>query len=1130
MNLHVPQTYHSRSELANLVLSPTQIISPQSNKPVMGIVQDALVGVMLLSLRDTFLARDELMNLLLHLKDWDGVIPSPCIQYPKQLWSGKQLFSLLLPSTINFKLFSLDAADEECNASDSQVLIDQGCLVQGVIDKRTVGTSQGSLIHVLWLECGPIRCAQFFNECQLVVNNWLLGRGFSCGLSDTVLSESTYTHINSYIHQANKQVQSILEKGRTHQVERQPGCTLLETVEACVNEELRKAVDASGKIIKSQLSLDNGINCMVSAGSKGSMINISQIIGCVGQQNVNSKRIGNGFRHRTLPHFSKHDLGMQSKGFVQNSYISGLSPTEFYFHAMGGREGVIDTAIKTAETGYIQRRLVKAMEDVMIKYDGTVRNSSNQVVQFAYGDDGFDPCYMEKQRIDLVDVPDAKYKSQLYFNLQRIMSYKLPQDVVQELLHHPAAVRAFESEYDKLLEDRDTLKFSGVVEKKGEIYLPVHMKRLVTSALRKFGVSGTVRTTVCPLYVVDQVHSLVERLQSHSTACKAGTTSLFFVNVRNVLASKRVVLEHRLTQDGFDWLIGEVETKFIRSLAQPGESVGCIAAQSIGEPATQMTLNTFHLAGVGNKNVTQGVPRLNELLNLAKNTKSPSLCIHLTPEAGSTQLSAKRVLDSNEFCRLKDIVSVAEVVYDPSLDSCAVKEDREFIGLYLDLYSDEFDKDRVLPWMIRLTFDRFKKERKLITNQMICDMIHKHFDNQVHCIPGPDNVVEPVIHVRFYFDAEQSTSAQEDEQEEQEDATFYNRVMLMMLESIDVSGVKGINKVFMRQEFGCKDWLLDTEGINLNKVLTYEGVDATKTTSNVISEVFQTLGIEAARSALMKELRSVIEYDGSYVNLRHIGVLCDVMTSRGYLMPITRHGMNKTTSGPLMRCSFEQTAEVLMEAAMHSECDVLKGVSENVMLGRVSPFGTGSFDTYIDMEMLAKHGTECLDDLVYAAEAESSDEPLYPLSGDGKQVQGQGVQFSPVHPSFTLLSYTPTSPAIYSPSSPAVRKPVATLYSPSSPIYSKELYSPSSPSYSKRSDIYSPSSPGMNREQVEQVYSPSQCPWSPSSPVYVQPHTNVPYSPSSPVYRSLDEVNDEFVDMYTPTSPGYKNEFDELFD
>merc|ERR1719352_565590 len=163
---------------------------------------------------------------------------------------------------------------------------------------------------------------------------------------------------------------------------------MLESFEKSVNQVLNKARDTAGTRAQKSLKETNNVKNMVTTGSKGSFINISQMIACVGQQNVEGKRIPYGFLNRTLPHFTKDDYGPESRGFVENSYLAGLTPSEFYFHAMGGREGLIDTAVKTAETGYIQCRLIKAMEACMVNYDGTVRNSVGQLIQLRYGEDG----------------------------------------------------------------------------------------------------------------------------------------------------------------------------------------------------------------------------------------------------------------------------------------------------------------------------------------------------------------------------------------------------------------------------------------------------------------------------------------------------------------------------------------------------------------------------------------------------------------------------------------------------------------------------------------------------------------------------------------------------------------------
>lgn len=208
---------------------------------------------------------------------------------------------------------------------------------------------------------------------------------------------------------------SIIQQANAGKLKSQPGKSMMESFEAQVNKKLNDARDKSGNLALEGLVSYNRLRNMVTAGSKGSNINISQIMACVGQQNVEGKRIPYGFNKRTLPHFSKDDFGPESKGFVQSCYLSGLSPSEFYFHAMGGREGLIDTAVKTAETGYISRRLIKALEDVMVNYDGTVRDSRKGILQFLYGEDGVAGEHVEDLPIELLKLNDAKLKAECSF-------------------------------------------------------------------------------------------------------------------------------------------------------------------------------------------------------------------------------------------------------------------------------------------------------------------------------------------------------------------------------------------------------------------------------------------------------------------------------------------------------------------------------------------------------------------------------------------------------------------------------------------------------------------------------------------------------------------------------------------
>ena len=248
--MHVPQSYMTQAEIREIILSPRQVVSPQANKPVMGIVQDTLLGCMKFTFRDTFVQKDLTFNTLMNLESWDGHVPIPAILKPAQLWTGKQVFSKLLPRGINLQQTSNNHPDQEdgvMSPGDTLVRIEQGEIIQGIIDKRTVGSSQGSLIHVTWVEYGPMVCAKLFTEIQKVVNHWLLHNGFSIGIGDGIASGRTLLEIERTIKNAKREVSNIIRKARSGKLERTPGRTIVETFEQQVNEVLNKATNSAGK-------------------------------------------------------------------------------------------------------------------------------------------------------------------------------------------------------------------------------------------------------------------------------------------------------------------------------------------------------------------------------------------------------------------------------------------------------------------------------------------------------------------------------------------------------------------------------------------------------------------------------------------------------------------------------------------------------------------------------------------------------------------------------------------------------------------------------------------------------------------------------------------------------------------
>ena len=764
----------------------------------------------------------------------------------------------------------------------------------------------------------------------------------------------------------------VIEKAYNEELELIPGNTLRQTFENQVNRILNEANNKTGILAQNSLTEHNNFKAMAVSGAKGNKINISQVIACVGQQNVEGKRIPFGFRKRTLPHFIKDDYGPQSRGFVENSYLAGLTPSEFFFHSMGGREGLIDKAVKTAETGYIQRRLIKAMESVMVTYDGTVRNSNGQVIQLRYGEDGLDGASVESQTLPTLKPNDKTFRERFKFDStnERHLRRIFTEEVVQEILGNVSSLSELEQEWERLSNDRIVLRKifpSG----DSNVILPCNLHRIIWNAQKLFNVNLRGQTDLSPLKIIDGVEGLIKKLtivkgeDSLSIQANENATFLFRALLRSTLCTRKLTEQDRLSAETFDWLIGEIETRFQQSQVQPGEMVGALAAQSLGEPATQMTLNTFHYAGVSAKNVTLGVPRLKEIIDISKKPRTPSLTVFLTGPAARDAEKAKDVLCRLEHTTLRKVTANTAIYYDPDPQNTVSIEDQDFVNVYYQM--PDFDPTKISPWLLRIELDRKRMTDKKLTMEQIAEKISAGFGDDLNCIFNDDNAEKLILRIRIM----NSDDKEEEEQtEKMEDDVFLRYIESSMLSDITLQGIESITKVYMHlpttdnqkriiiTETGeykaIAEWILETDGTSLMRVLAEKDVDPIRTYSNDICEIFETLGIEAVRKAIEKEMNHVISFDGSYVNYRHLALLCDVMTAKGHLMAITRHGINRQDVGPLMRCSFEETVDVLINAACYAEVDHLKGVSENIMLGQLAKMGTGAFGMLLDPEKCIK--------------------------------------------------------------------------------------------------------------------------------------------------------------------------------
>jgi DNA-directed RNA polymerase II subunit RPB1 len=436
---------------------------------------------------------------------------------------------------------------------------------------------------------------------------------------------------------------------------------------------------------------------------------------------------------------------------------------------------------------------------------------------------------------------------------------------------------------------------------------------MIWNVQKIFHINKRAPTDLSPLRVIQGVRDLLAKCvivvgeDKLSIQANQNATLLFQCLVRSTLCSKRLAEEYRLSSEAFEWLIGEIETRFQQAQAQPGEMVGALAAQSLGEPATQMTLNTFHFAGVSSKNVTLGVPRLKEIINISKNPKAPSLTVFLTGAAARDAEKAKNVLCRLEHTTLRKVTANTAIYYDPDPQNTVISEDQEFVNVYYEM--PDFDPTRISPWLLRIELDRKRMTDKRLTMEQIAEKVNAGFGDDLNCIFNDDNAEKLVLRIRIMNSDDSKFSEEEEQVDKMEDDMFLRCIEANMLSDMTLQGIESIGKVYMHLpqtdqkkrivvteagEFkAIAEWLLETDGTQLMRVLSERDVDPVRTYSNDICEIFAVLGIEAVRKSVEKEMNTVLQFYGLYVNYRHLALLCDVMTAKGHLMAITRHGINR---------------------------------------------------------------------------------------------------------------------------------------------------------------------------------------------------------------------------------------------
>ena len=970
MNLHMPQDVESTAELLQLAAVPWQIITPAKNEPIIGIFQDSLLGSYQFTRPDLQFTMRQTMNMLV---SFNHINLSRLRKAGQNFATNTDILSQILPPMSLYRA-----------GKDKPLIIRNGQMVSGQLNKSALAEGSNGIIHRICNDFGNMAAVSFIDNLQNIITEYMKFSAYSVGVSDLQVDDTTNLKIRQILQDNKLDVQSIIDQTHMGVFENKSGHSNQQEFETQVINTLNKAnAETSGKVKDSMKNSGNRFSIMVAAGSKGSDINISQMVACLGQQVIEGKRVAYGFEHRTLPHFTKFDDSPVARGFVANSFIAGLTPEELFFHAMGGRMGIIDTAIKTSQTGYIQRRLIKGLEDLKVEYDMTVRNNKGRVVQFVYGEDGFDAIKVEKQSMPI----STMTLEDLYSHFQIPTATAAAADVFEPRLTKqmakdmPELTIRMKGLLDEMLDLREKLVynvFNGMNE--DTIFQPVAFRHIIQNVQHQQHLHSQSVVDLTPLeamHMIDQTYASMISLRYTRSDDNENLLykALYYYN----LNLKDILLVKRFNKAALFTLLHTLLLMYKRSIIAPGEMVGIIAAQSIGEPTTQMTLNTFHLAGVASKStVTRGLGRMEEILELRQEPKDPSCTIYLLPSEEGDQANALRIRPLLEHTRLRTIVESVQICFEPNQISTNITEDNALMQQYRAFEAlMEADNSGAVAeplsgalqpsnWILRLKLKADEMFDRNITMEDVHIALQLGYGagqtphiQSIHSDYNSDNLV-------FRLRVVQNVQKRAGTLDTTDEIYILKNLQESLLDNLVLRGIKNLRKVVPRKQAnslvltdGCyvkkETWVLDTVGSNLMDLLALDNIDTTRTITNNIKDVRYVLGIEAARQVLYNEIVDVIEE--TYINHHHLSLLCDRMTCSDSMSAINAHGINTDDIGPLAKASFEETPAMFLKAATYAELDNMRGVSANVMCGQEGYFGTSAFQVLLNLKVVTRQPT-----------------------------------------------------------------------------------------------------------------------------------------------------------------------------
>jgi DNA-directed RNA polymerase II subunit RPB1 len=964
MNIHIPQSIQSKIELDELADVKKNIITATSSFPIIGIVQDGLIGSYNMTKNEENIDIINAMNLL-------ATTTFSNYEYfknKKKSYTGKEIMSLIIPKKININK----------KIGDNDVIkIVNGNIMSGYLSKETIGAKKkNNIIQLLWDEYGANETKKFLDNIQRMTNYYNKYSGFTMGIKDICFGNNIKDKINQIYNTKKLKVEHFITE-----IENNPGLLNSNLYEYTIFSEINVIRDNISELLYENTKLNNGVIVMMDSGSKGSLLNLAQMGGCIGLQAFDSNLVPKKINNRTLPYFFENDDTSISRGFIPESFYTGCTFPSFFFHNLTSREGLINSAVKTADTGYTERKLIKLQEDLVIKYDNTVRTYSDDIIQYIYGGTGGNTIKQYEHTFYIFNYTYEKIKEIYLFKKEQLLEYKYSEKDNQKYFKFIMESRI------NLINIKFKLQLNQLILDP-KFMLPINLIRIVNNFLN---IKYDDDRILSPIYILNEINKLIDNKYT-KLVCLNNKSNTFLkeldgfeskysmiVAIHEILAPKRCISEYKLTKNQFDDIINQIIKSYNNNIIEPGEYVGIVSAQSMGEPMTQMVLNTFHQSGVGSMmTTTSGIARIKEIISVTKNQKTPQMIIYLNDDYSKNRNKAESVLFLLEYTNINSIKQKISLYYDPnpnSVDSIMKNDKVSNVFKYTGISSSKFSNNKSyykLPWLMKIVLNKEKLFNKGITlldiKSKICDTLEKKmmdyknikkeekyiFDVISHfaILSNLDNDDLPIIHFRFDIDTI--------------NINIFNDIIYFICDKIRIKGLDGIGvnnsiihdrKVNIDENYNIEDskeYVLYIDGVNLMDIRHIKGIDLLKSYCNNFNYIYEFFGVEAARNYIFIEINKAYETKGSSINHQHISLLADLIAHTGKLISIDRHGMNKLNLDPLSRASFEETVEQLLSAAVFSEVDSMNSVSSRVMSGLVIKGGTGICDIMLDTDILEK--------------------------------------------------------------------------------------------------------------------------------------------------------------------------------